>query len=113
MNVIFDMDGFMFDTERVFIKAWDYAGEKIGIGKAGFMVYKTYILTSMPYKYIITSIKVNRKQRIIVGATQEIIKMAIPLKLDITTGDEITPKEIEYQFKLFLSFATIVLSTHL
>lgn len=41
MNVIFDMDGLMFDTERVFIAAWDYAGEKIGIGKAGYMVYKT------------------------------------------------------------------------
>ena len=26
--------------------------------------------------------------------------MAIPLKLDITTGDKITPKEIEYEFKL-------------
>lgn len=36
MNVIFDMDGLMFDTEKVFIKAWDYAGEKIGIGKAGY-----------------------------------------------------------------------------
>lgn len=41
MNIIFDMDGLMFDTERVFIMAWDYAGEKIGIGKAGYMVYKT------------------------------------------------------------------------
>lgn len=41
MNVIFDMDGLMFDTEIVFIKAWDYAGEMIGIGKAGYMVYKT------------------------------------------------------------------------
>lgn len=40
-TVIFDMDGLMFDTERVFIKAWDYAGEKIGVGKAGYMVYKT------------------------------------------------------------------------
>lgn len=37
MNVIFDMDGLMFDTEKVFIKAWDYVGEKIGIGKAGYM----------------------------------------------------------------------------
>jgi len=41
MNVIFDMDGLMFDTEKVFIDAWDYAGEKIGIGKAGYMVFKT------------------------------------------------------------------------
>lgn len=41
MNIIFDMGGLMFDTEKVFIKAWDYAGDKIGIGKAGFMVYRT------------------------------------------------------------------------
>ena len=41
MYIIFDMDGLMFDTEKVFIMAWDYAGEKIGIGKAGYMVYKT------------------------------------------------------------------------
>ncbi len=41
MNVIFDMDGLMFDTEKVFVKAWDYAGEKIGVGKAGYMVCKT------------------------------------------------------------------------
>ena len=40
-TVIFDMDGLMFDTESVFVKAWDYAGEKIGIGKAGYMVLKT------------------------------------------------------------------------
>lgn len=40
-TVIFDMDGLMFDTERIFMKAWDYAGEKIGIGKAGYMTLKT------------------------------------------------------------------------
>ena len=28
--------------------------------------------------------------------------MAVPLKLDITTGDKITPKEIMYEFKLLL-----------
>lgn len=35
------MDGLMFDTERVFIEAFDYAGEKCGVGKAGFMNQKT------------------------------------------------------------------------
>ena len=39
--VVFDMDGLMFDTERVAILAWDYAGERLGFGKAGYMVYKT------------------------------------------------------------------------
>jgi len=39
--VVFDMDGLMFDTERLTIQAWDYAGEKLGIGKMGHMVYKT------------------------------------------------------------------------
>lgn len=28
--------------------------------------------------------------------------MAIPLKLDITTGDKITPREVEYRFRLML-----------
>ena len=39
--VVFDMDGLMFDTERLTVQAWDYAGEKLGIGKMGHMVYKT------------------------------------------------------------------------
>lgn len=39
--IVFDMDGLMFDTERLTVQAWDYAGEKIGIGKMGHMVYKT------------------------------------------------------------------------
>ena len=38
---IFDMDGLMFDTERVYVQAWDYAGEKLGLGKTGHMVFKT------------------------------------------------------------------------
>lgn len=38
---IFDMDGLMFDTERIFVAAWDCAGEKLGLGKTGYMVMKT------------------------------------------------------------------------
>ena len=33
--------------------------------------------------------------------------MAVPLKLDITTGDKITPKEIEYEYKLMLEDRSI------
>ncbi len=59
MNVIFDMDGLMFDTEKVFIKAWDYAGEKIGIGKAGYMVYKTLGMS------IVASMRFGKKSLVI------------------------------------------------
>ena len=34
--------------------------------------------------------------------------MAVPLKLDITTGNTITPKEIEYRFKLLLENRSIL-----
>ena len=34
-------------------------------------------------------------------------KMAVPLKLDITTGDAITPREIEYTYKLMLEDRSI------
>ena len=33
--------------------------------------------------------------------------MEVPLKLDITTGDKITPKEISYEFKLLLEDRSI------
>lgn len=39
--VIFDMDGVLFDTERLAIECWDTVGEKIGLGKLGYMVFKT------------------------------------------------------------------------
>lgn len=42
-----------------------------------------------------------------VALTAEYSPMAVPLKLDITTGDMITPKEIEYSFKLLLEDRSI------
>ena len=34
-SVIFDMDGTLFDTQRIFIPAWDTVGEKYGIQNMG------------------------------------------------------------------------------
>ena len=40
-NVVFDMDGLMFDSHKIFTDAWDYAGECVGVGKLGHIVRKT------------------------------------------------------------------------
>lgn len=50
--VVFDMDGLMFDTERLTISAWDFAGERLGVGKMGHMVYKTLGLRAEAAKEI-------------------------------------------------------------
>ena len=43
--------------------------------------------------------------RVALSANYE--KMAVPLKLDITTGDKITPSEIEYSYKLMMEDRSI------
>lgn len=42
-----------------------------------------------------------------VALTADYEKMAVPLKLDITTGDKITPREIEYSYKLMMEDRSI------
>lgn len=44
--VVFDMDGVLFDTEKVCMLSWDRAGEQMGVGKAGYMIYKTLGMTA-------------------------------------------------------------------
>ena len=45
--VIFDMDGLMFDTERIAVDAWRHAGERLGL--------------TIPAELIIETIGLNRK----------------------------------------------------
>ena len=42
-----------------------------------------------------------------VHLTANYLPMAVPLKLDITTGDKITPREVKYNFKLLLEDRSI------
>lgn len=42
-----------------------------------------------------------------VALTANYPPMAVPLKLDITTGDKITPREIEYEYKLMMEERSI------
>lgn len=39
--VIFDMDGLMFDSEKVVMYSWNVAGEKLGYGPLGHNIYNT------------------------------------------------------------------------
>ena len=39
--VVFDMDGLMFDTERIVQYSWDVAGERLGYEKLGQNIYHT------------------------------------------------------------------------
>lgn len=39
--LIFDMDGLIFDSERVVQRTWNYAGEKLGYGRVGEHIYHT------------------------------------------------------------------------
>lgn len=39
--VLFDMDGLMYDTERVVKRSWDEAGERMGCGRLGDHIFHT------------------------------------------------------------------------
>lgn len=39
--VVFDMDGLMFDTERMIQRSWDVVGVRMGFGKMGKDIYHT------------------------------------------------------------------------
>lgn len=39
--VVFDMDGLMFDSERMIQRSWDVVGVKMGFGKMGKDIYHT------------------------------------------------------------------------
>ena len=39
--LVFDMDGLLFDTEKIVQRSWNYAGEILGYGQVGEHIYHT------------------------------------------------------------------------
>lgn len=53
-TVVFDMDGLMFDTERLWMEAFDYGGRKMGLGPMGYMVIRTLGMNEQMWQKIFT-----------------------------------------------------------
>lgn len=44
-GVVFDMDGLMFDSERIVKYSWDVAGERMGYGSWEIIFFIPLVLT--------------------------------------------------------------------
>lgn len=53
-TVVFDMDGLMFDTERLWMEAFDYGGRKMGLGPMGYMVIRTLGMNEQMWQKVFT-----------------------------------------------------------
>lgn len=48
--LVFDMDGLIFDSERIVQRAWNQTGEEMGLGRIGEHIYNTVGMNAMRRK---------------------------------------------------------------
>lgn len=85
--IIFDMDGLMFDTERIYYKAFQMAGEEYGI-KITWNLYKSIIARNT--NYIIKVLKEHLGEEVPVFELNE-RKRAISLEIIEKEGLKVQP----------------------
>lgn len=73
--LVFDMDGLIFDSEKIVQRAWNIAGQELGLGKIGEHIYHTIGMNAMRRKqYFLENVSLDFPFDAFTARTREVFR---------------------------------------
>lgn len=94
-GIVFDMDGLMYDTERIIMESWDETGTEMGYGPLGFHIFHTLGMSRKGRKEYF-------KQKLGEGFSYDSFQESYAKKVFARTDTEIPVKPGLYELLAFL-----------